>query len=122
MEGEREKPGNGEKEMTVKDFLESLSETEREMMAEFLYSRTPRRFNRAGVQFLQIHICPCQNFRFRLRLRKPNAKIVKFMFTKPVKSFFGKSDRSRKLSYNARACAHPSVATAISGLCRPNAL
>ena len=31
--------------MTVKDFLGTLPEEHREMMAEFLYSRTPYRFN-----------------------------------------------------------------------------
>ncbi len=30
--------------MTVKEFLDSLPEEKREMMAEFLYSRTPCRF------------------------------------------------------------------------------
>jgi len=41
---------------------------------------------------------------------------------KPVKCFFEKSDKSRKLSYNARARAHPSVATPLSELYLPNTL
>ena len=41
---------------------------------------------------------------------------------KVVKRFFRDSDKSRKLSYNARARAHPSVATPLSELYLPNAL
>jgi hypothetical protein len=41
---------------------------------------------------------------------------------KVVKRFFRDSDKSRKLSYNARARAHPSVAIPLSELYLPNPL
>src|SRR2546430_6256971 len=65
-----------------------------------------------------------QSTEFRAVNRNPIPKFADSLVANSQKScqcFFRESDKSRKLSYNARARAHPSVATLLSELCLPYA-
>src|SRR5436190_10224202 len=65
-----------------------------------------------------------QSTEFRAVNRNPIPKFADSLVANSQKScqcFFRESDKSRKLSYNARARAHPSVATLLSELYLPYA-